>query len=114
MHPLWRSWNRFRPAAIFEDPFVDACRSLVLIDTMLYPAAAMTQEGAFPFVAPSMDLAVRFHSSASKSEWLLSSTETPVAAEGLLGGYAAVWSEDHRMIATGGQQMLVKSVMPKG
>ena len=111
MHPLWRAWNRFRPAATFEDPFVDACRSLVLIDTMLYPAAALSQEGTFPFVAPSIDLAVRFHGSSSDSEWLLSSTETPVAAEGLMGGYAAVWSEDRRMIATGGQQMLVKSML---
>ena len=108
MHPLWRAWNRFRPTPTFDDPFVDACRSLVLIDTMLYPAAAITQEGVFPFMAPSMDLAVRFHAAAPNSEWLLSSTETPVAVEGLLGGYAAVWSEDKRLIATGGQQMIVK------
>lgn len=112
MHPLWRAWNRFRPAATFEDPFVDACRSLVLIDTMLYPAAAITQEQTFPFMAPSMDLAVRFHVPSPEAEWLLSSTETPVAAGGLLGGYAAVWSEDGRLVATGGQQMLVKSLMP--
>lgn len=110
MHPLWRAWNMFRPTAKFDDPFIDACRSLVLIDTMLYPAAAITQEGVFPFMAPSMDLAVRFHASASHAEWLLSSTETPVAAEGLLGGYAAVWSEDKRLIATGGQQMIVKTL----
>lgn len=111
MHPLWRSWNRFRPASTFSDPFVDACRSLVLIDTMLYPAAAITQKETFPFIAPSMDLAVRFHGSETKSEWLLASTETPVAAEGLIGGYAAVWSDDHQLIATGGQQMLVKSLL---
>lgn len=109
MHPLWRTWNQFRPEAAFEDPFIDAARSLVLIDTMLYPAAAITQEETFPFMAPSMDLAVRFHGSASDSDWLLASTETPVANEGLLGGYAAVWSEDGRLIATGGQQMLVKN-----
>jgi acyl-CoA thioesterase len=108
MHPLWRVWTRFRPQARFDDPFVDACRSLILIDTMLYPAAAIAHEGVFPFAAPSMDLAVRFHASSKESEWLLSSTETPVAIEGLLGGYAAVWSEDGRLVATGGQQMLYR------
>ena len=108
MHPLWRAWNRFRPAATFEDPFVDAARSLVLIDTMLYPAAAMTQEGPMPFVAPSMDLAVRFHRPCPTSEWLLTSTESPVAVDGVIGGYAAVWSEDGALIATGGQQMIAR------
>ncbi len=108
MHPLWRTWNRFRPVATFEDPFVDAARSIVLIDTMLYPAAAMTQKGAFPFVAPSMDLAVRFHRAVPQSEWLLTSTESPIAVDGVIGGYAAVWSEDGELVATGGQQMIVR------
>jgi acyl-CoA thioesterase len=84
----------------------------VLIDTMLYPAAAITQEETFPLMAPSMDLAVRFHGSISDSEFLLASTETPVATEGILGGYAAVWSEEGQLLATGGQQMIVKSFVP--
>lgn len=108
MHPLWRTWNRFRPAATFDDPFVDAGRALILIDTMLYPAAAMTQEGPFPFVAPSMDLAVRFHRPCPSCEWLLTSTESPVAVDGIIGGYAAVWSQDGELIATGGQQMIAR------
>lgn len=109
MHPLWRSWNRFRPQPTFEDPFVDAARAVILIDTMLYPAAAMTREGPFPFVAPSMDLAVRFHRSASSSDWLLTSTESPVAVDGIIGGYAAVWSVTGELTATGGQQMIARS-----
>jgi acyl-CoA thioesterase II len=75
---------------------------------MLYPAAAMTQEGAAPFIAPSMDLAVRFHKPSPESEWLLTSTESPVAVDGIIGGYAAVWSEDAGLVATGGQQMIVR------
>ena len=108
MHPLWRTWNRFRPQATFEDPFVDASRALVLIDTMLYPAAAMTGEGPMPFISPSMDLAVRFHRRVPTSEWLLTSTESPVAVDGIIGGYAAVWSESGDLIATGGQQMIAR------
>lgn len=108
MHPLWRTWNRFRPRSTFDDPFVDAARSLVLIDTMLYPAAAMAHEGVFPFLAPSMDLAVRFHRAAPASEWLLTSTESPIAVDGIIGGYAAVWSEQGELVATGGQQMIAR------
>ena len=108
MHPLWRVWNKFRPQATFEDPFVDAARSLILIDTMLYPAAAIAHEGAFPFLAPSMDLAVRFHRSIPDGEWLLSSTESPIGVDGIIGGYAAVWSEAGQLVATGGQQMIVR------
>lgn len=110
MHPLWRVWNQFRPTATFDDPFVDAGRAVVLIDTLVYPAAALAHEGTFPFMAPSMDLAARFHVDASDSEWLLSSTESPIGVEGLIGGYAAVWTGDGRMMATGGQQMIYRAM----
>lgn len=108
MHPLWRVWNRFRPQATFDDAFTDAARSLILIDTMVYPAAAVAHEGTFPFVAPSMDLAVRFHQTGTDAEWLLSSTDSPIGLDGLIGGYAAVWTEDGRLLATGGQQMVYR------
>ncbi|MFZ1925068.1 MAG: thioesterase family protein [Solirubrobacteraceae bacterium] len=37
--PLIRAWARFRPTACFEDPFLDAARSLILLDTYGFPAA---------------------------------------------------------------------------
>lgn len=110
MHPLWRVWTRFRPVAAFDDPYVDAGRSVILIDTMLYPAAAAAHEGTFPFVAPSVDLAVRWHAGASDSDWILSSTEAPIAVDGLIGGYAATWSLDGRLMATGGGQMIQRPI----
>lgn len=108
MHPLWRVWNRFRPQASFHDAFVDAARSVILIDAMVYPAAAVAHEGVVPFVAPSMDLAVHFHQPGNDSDWLLSSTESPIGVGGLIGGSAAVWTEDGRLLATGGQQMVYR------
>jgi acyl-CoA thioesterase II len=114
MHPLWRTWNRYRPESTFEDPIVDAARSLIMIDTMIYPAAALAHKGVFPFVAPSMDLAVRFHRSCPESKWLLTSTESPIGVAGIIGGYAAVWSEDGHLIATGGQQMIVRQAANEG
>lgn len=38
--PVFREWFRFRPRATFDDPFVDAARMLVIIDTLSWPAAA--------------------------------------------------------------------------
>ena len=37
--PIFRDWQRFVPTATFDDPWVDACRSLVLIDVQSWPAA---------------------------------------------------------------------------
>lgn len=105
-HPLWRCWYRYRPTPTFNDYFVDAARSIILIDTMFYAAAALAHPGQFPFIAPSMDLAVRFHQHDLETEWLMSSTESPIAASGLMGGYAAVWSTKGKLLATGGQQMI--------
>ena len=108
--PLYRAWWRFRPTPTFDDRFVDASRSVILADSMFYPAAVMPHAGLAPFIAPSMDLAIRFHRLNPHAEWLLSSHEVPVAEEGLLGGYAAIWADDGALIATGGQQMLHRAV----
>jgi acyl-CoA thioesterase II len=110
MDPLWRVWNRFRPQAAFDDAFVDAARSVILIDALGYQAAAAAHEGAIPFIAPSMALSVHFHEPGHDSEWLLSSTESPIGFGGLIGGSAAVWSKDGRLLATGGQQMTCRPV----
>lgn len=106
--PRVTDWFRFRPVATFDDPIVDACRYLILVDTMEWPAATRAHKPPVPWMAPSLDLSVRFHRAAPDSEWLLSETTSPIAAEGLVGGQAAVWSEDGRLLATGGQQMFCR------
>src|SRR6478609_507939 len=40
LHPSWKEWNRFVPTATFDDPWIDACRSLILIDIQSWPAAS--------------------------------------------------------------------------
>lgn len=106
--PRVTSWFRFRPAATFEDPAVDACRSLILMDTMEWPAAVRAHTGHLPWIAPSLDLSVRFHRFAPNSEWLLSDTSAPVATDGLIGGTATVWSDTGKILASGGEQMLCR------
>lgn len=102
----WLCWYRFRPTAIFKDPFVDACRYLVLLDTLMWPAASVRHPWPTPFLAPSIDVAVRFHSFAPDDEWLLCDAESKVASEGLVSGTSAIWSENGSLLASGGQQMI--------
>lgn len=109
--PLHRSWYRFLPTGAFDDPWVDAGRLLIAVDTFQWPAAARGHAGgALRHVAPSLDLACRFHrlDVARRAEWLLVEARSPVAAGGLVGGVASVWDESATLLASGGQQMLAR------
>ena len=106
--PIREGWCRFEPTPTFEDPFLDAARSLLLIDTMGWPAFMASQTGRPHVVAPTIEISVRFHRPASGSEWLLCVTESPLAADGLIASTARVWSEDGSLVASGGQHMLCR------
>jgi acyl-CoA thioesterase len=106
--PTWRAWLRYRPAATFEDPFVDAGRAVLLLDTMTWPAAVQPHPFPSPYIAPSMDVSVQFHRSAPRCEWLFCDTRAPVATGGLIGGQSQVWSADGRLLATGISQLFCR------
>lgn len=108
--PVRESWCRFRPAATFDDPFLDAARSLLLIDTLGWPAAMMPLSSPPAFVAPTIELSVRFHRLAPAAEWLFSVVESPIATDALIGSTARVWAQDGTLVASGGQQMLCRPV----
>lgn len=106
--PEWREWYRFRPQATFDDPFVDAARSLVLLDTMMWPAAWKAHAPQEEYIAPNIDLNVQFHRAAPESAWLLCDAAAPVGAHGLIGTRSAVWSQDGRLLASGAGQLLCR------
>jgi acyl-CoA thioesterase-2 len=108
--PRNRSWFRFQPSPTFDDPFVDAARSLLLIDTMGWPAAVRAYREPVGYVAPNLDLAASFHRLEPGSEWLYAESVAPVAADGLLGASTRVWSESGRLLASGGEQLLCRPV----
>ena len=69
--PCWQEWLRFRPSATFDDPWVDAARSLILVDLPSWPAAHRRHAWREPaFIAPTLDLNVAFHLRPSGEEWL--------------------------------------------
>ncbi len=107
--PRVRNWYRFRPEARFEEPFVDAARALILIDTLSWPAACQAhREEENPWMAPSLDLAARFHRAPPYTDWLLVDARAEVAAEGVIGFSNRVFDEDGRLLASGGGQLLCR------
>jgi acyl-CoA thioesterase II len=113
LEPLWREWLRFVPTETFDDGWIDACRSLILIDVVSWPSAhrhhAWKQP---PFIAPSMDLYVAFHAPAPADPWLLADGHSAVAGAGLVGWTGRLWSSERRLVASGMGQLLCRPVSP--
>lgn len=103
-------WYRYRPSARFPgDPFLDAARALILVDTLSWPAACRAhRQDENPWMAPSLDLAARFHRAPPYGEWLLVEAAADVADEGLIGFHNRVWDEGRRLVASGGGQLLCR------
>jgi acyl-CoA thioesterase II len=99
-----REWIRFRPGACFDDPFVDAARSLILLDTYGWPAAYRTYRDG-PYIAPNLDTSAWFHQFSPRSEWLLIDHACAIGSHGLLGVGGRVWDEHGRLLAGGGAQL---------
>lgn len=102
--PHWISWHRLRPRATFDDPFVDAARSLLLLDTLTWPAAAQPHPEA-AFTAPNLDVAAWFHRSAPDSAWLLAELVSRVAGGGTMSTEGRIYDREGRLLATGGAQL---------
>jgi acyl-CoA thioesterase-2 len=103
--PRARQWHRFAPRATFDDPFLEAARSLILLDTMGWPAATRLHTSP-AFLAPSLDVVAWFHRLVPDEPWLLSDHECPLGDRGLLGMHGRIWTRDGRLVASGGAQLL--------
>lgn len=99
-----REWVRFEPAPSFADPFLEAARPLILLDTYGWPAA-WQRYGEKTRVAPNLDTAAWFHHAEPASEWLLIEEQCHTAGGGLLGVAGRVWSQSGRLLASGGAQL---------
>ena len=105
VEPVSKTWFEFKGDGNYQDLFLDCARSALLIDTMLWPAAHQIYEDGFGYVAPSLDLYVKFHRLAPQSSWLFCDAHAPLAERGLLSGDAQIFDEKGRLLASGGSQM---------
>jgi acyl-CoA thioesterase-2 len=115
--PVWQAWCRFRPTATFgDDPWVDACRSVILVDVQSWPAASPRHAWREPhgYIAPSLDLYVAFHTPAPTEEWLLADGYAPVSRDGMFGWTGRLWTPGGDLVATGAGQALYRRVPSPG
>jgi acyl-CoA thioesterase II len=113
--PQAGGWYRFRPIGTYDDPWVDACRSVILADTFTWPAAIRAHAPGTPFIAPSLDLSVQLHHHPADSPWLLAWGVAPVAHRGTIGCTTNVWTADGRLAAIGtGTCLCVPAPAPAG
>ena len=117
VEPVFRQWQRFLPTATFDDPWVDAARSLVLVDVVSWPAASRQHAWRWPdgpqWMAPSLDLYVAFHDPRPREPWLLVDGFSPFAGDGLVGWTGRLWTPDGHLVASGGGQLLCRR-LPTG
>jgi acyl-CoA thioesterase-2 len=109
----WREWLRFLPTSTFEDPWVDAARSVILVDLPSWPSAHRPHAWKEPpFTAPTLDLSVAFHQPTAGEEWLLCDGDAPLSTGGLFGWNGRVWSTSGQLLASGGGQCLYSRMRP--
>ena len=111
LEPTWLSWCRFVPTATFADPWVDACRAVVMVDVQSWPAAHRPHAyKQLPVYAPSLDLYVAFHQPPGTwGDWLRADGHSAVAEGGLMGWTGRLWGRDRRLLASGGGQLLCRA-----
>lgn len=98
----WRTWARLLETPSLADPWLDAARSLMWLDLMMWNAAvAPYTERPLSHIAPTLDLAATFHAPAPDDEWLLCDAHSPLGRDGLLGCDGRVWTPGGRLVATG-------------
>ena len=109
--PEWRGWQKFLPTPRWDDPWMDSCRALILVDVQSWPAASTPHiHEDHGFIAPSLDLYVAFHEVPSPSDWLLADGFGPVAGSGVMHWDGRLWSEDRKLVASGMGQLLCRKM----
>jgi acyl-CoA thioesterase-2 len=99
-------WHKLRDFDAGGNAFLDCARPLLLIDTLPWPAFHRGFEIKPDYIAPTLDLTVWFHDLPGPAEWLFCDCHSDVAVGGLIHGRVRVWSEDGRILATGGSNLL--------
>ena len=108
--PVWQTWMRLVATPDLHDPFLDAARTLMWMDLMMWNAATPPHVPPWPvaYLAPNLDLSCLFHAPAPGDEWLLCDAHAPAAADGLVGCTGRVWTPSGRLVASGTSQLFCR------
>jgi len=105
--PSFERWYRYLPTSTFDDLWVDACRSLILVDTLGWPAVCQLHVDG-KYVAPSIDITCTFHRARITEPWLFAQATSVSANAGVIGCEGKVWSRDGALLAMGTSQLLCR------
>jgi acyl-CoA thioesterase len=108
-YPSFERWYRFLPTSTFDDLWVDACRSLILVDTLGWPAVTNLHIDS-GYVAPSIDINCTFHRARIQEPWLFAQATSVSANAGVIGCEAKVWARDGALLAMGTSQLLCRPI----
>jgi acyl-CoA thioesterase len=100
-----RGWQRLACGEGNKDPWVDACRHLIITAALQFPTVADPFTPPLRFIAPTMSLTVEFHSFHPDEQWLLADAVGSYAGDGLVGAETRLWTRDGDLIATAHSQM---------
>lgn len=106
--PVWHTWMRLDRTHGLDDPFVDAARSLMWMDLMMWNAASAPYPWPESHIAPNLDVSAIFHAPAAAEEWLLCDADALVADEGIVGCSGRVWTPSGRLVASGNSTLFCK------
>ncbi|MDQ1384970.1 MAG: acyl-CoA thioesterase [Actinomycetota bacterium] len=106
-YPSFERFYRFLPTSTFDDLWVDACRSLILIDTLGWPAVCQLHVDS-GYVAPSIDITCSFHRARIEEPWLFAQATSVSANAGIIGCEGKVWARDGALLAMGTSQLLCR------
>ena len=110
--PVAEGWYRYVPQSTFEnDAWLDACRSVILLDTMGWPAVCRLHTHP-EFMAPSIDLSIGFHREVPSEPWLFVQAEAPSANGGIIGCESRLWARGGTLLAVGASQLLCRPGQP--
>jgi acyl-CoA thioesterase len=100
-----RGWQRIPGGEGFSDPWIDACRYLIITAGMQFPVVADPFTPPLKFIAPTLNLTVEFHTFHPDAQWLLADATGSYAGDGLLGAETRMWTRDGELLATAHSQM---------
>jgi acyl-CoA thioesterase len=98
--PRQRDWIRLRDFEPGKDPFLDAGRLALVLDSYTWPAAAHAHAGDPRFIAPTLSFSIEFLQTTA-SEWVLSDAYAPIASDGRIAITNHVWDPGGQLLALG-------------
>ena len=111
LDPIWQTWLRLLEWNPGADPWLDAARSLLLVDLPSWPSGSRPHAWSEPsFIAPTLDVSASFHRLAAAEPWLLVEGTSPVATDALMGWTARLWTTTGLLVASGGGQTLFRPI----